>query len=107
DALVDGEAGTAEFGDFVGAGGVGVPVDVLGDTADVVAERAAGFVEFAGEPEDVVLVEDAPDGGEGVVEVEVEAADFAAGGGTVGRPCPSCVPQLRGWVIAVGVTGPP
>jgi hypothetical protein len=26
------------------------------------AERAAGFVVFAGEPEDVVLVEDAPDG---------------------------------------------
>jgi hypothetical protein len=30
---------------------------------------------FAGEPEYVVLVENAPDGGEGVVEAEVEAAD--------------------------------
>jgi hypothetical protein len=30
----------------------------------VVAEGAVGFVVFAGEPEDVVVVEDAPDGGE-------------------------------------------
>ena len=90
DAFVDGEAGAAEFGDLVGAGGVGVPVDVLGDAADVVAERAAGFVVFAGEPEDVVVVENSPDGGERVVEAEIEAANFAAGGGTVGRPCLSC-----------------
>ena len=90
DALVDREAGAAEFGDLVGAGGVGVPVDVALDVADVVAEGAAGFVVFAGEPEDVVLVEDAPDGGEGVVEAEIQSSDLAAGGGTVGRPCPSC-----------------
>jgi hypothetical protein len=38
----------------------------------VVTERAVGFVVFAGEPGDVVLVEDAPDGGEGA---EVKAAE--------------------------------
>ncbi len=78
DAFVDREAGAAEFGDLVGAGGVGVPVDVARDARDVVTEGAVGFVVFAGEPEDVVVVEDAPDGGEGVVEAEVETADPAA-----------------------------
>ena len=33
---------------------------------------------FADEPEDAVAVEDAPNGGEGVAEAEVEAADFAS-----------------------------
>jgi hypothetical protein len=70
DALVDREAGAAEFGDLVGAGGVGVPVDVARDARDVVTERAVGFVVFAGEPENVALVEGASDGGEGVVEAE-------------------------------------
>ena len=44
----------------------------------MVTEGAVGFVVFAGEPEDVVVVEDAPDAGEGVVEAEVEAADSAS-----------------------------
>ena len=56
----------------------------------MLVQRRLAQVAFAAEPEDVVAVEDAPDGGEGVVEAEVEAAEFAAGGGTVGRPCLSC-----------------
>ena len=47
----------------------------------MVAERALVFVVLAGDPEDVVAVEDAPDGGEGVAEAEVKAVDFFAGEG--------------------------
>jgi hypothetical protein len=39
DAFVDREAGAAEFGDLVGAGGVGVPVDVARDARDVVSAQ--------------------------------------------------------------------
>ena len=52
-------------------------VDLARDLFDVVAERAHVFVVFAGEPEDAVAVENAPDGGEGVAEAEVDAADVA------------------------------
>ena len=41
-------------------------------------------VVLAGQPEDVVAVEDAPDGGEGVADAEVEAEDGGAGGGRAG-----------------------
>jgi hypothetical protein len=37
----------------------------------------AGIV-LVQKPEDVVFVEDAPDGGEGIAIAEVDAADFAA-----------------------------
>src|SRR5262249_19351652 len=80
DALVDPEVGDLEFGDVARLGGVGVPNHVAGDLLDVVAERALVLVVFAGDPEDVVAVEDAPDGGEGVAEAEVEAAVLLAGG---------------------------
>ena len=82
-ALADLEAGAAQFGPLVGAGGVGVPDDVA--RAGAAAWWLSGCsrpVVLAGQPEDVVAVEDAPDGGEGVAEAEVDAADAGAGWAT-------------------------
>jgi hypothetical protein len=73
------EAGVAELGDFVGAGGVGEPADVFGDELGVVAQGLLALVVFAEKPEDVVAIDEAPDSGEGVAETEVEAADKPAG----------------------------
>lgn len=77
-AFADGEAGAAEFVDLAGTGGVGVPADVSGQVLDVVAQRFVAAIVFAGKPEDVVAIDDAPDGGEGIAEAEVDAADGTA-----------------------------
>jgi len=46
----------------------------------VIVERLLAGVVFAEQPQDAVAVVDAPEGGEGVAEAEVDAADARAGG---------------------------
>jgi len=74
--LADGEAGGAEFEDLAGALRVGVPGDAFGEMVQVVAEGLFAAVVFAGDPEDVVAIDDTPDGGEGIADAKVHAADF-------------------------------
>ncbi len=74
-AVADAETGAAELGAFVGAGGVGVPFDVARQMAGVVAEWLLAAVMLAGDPENALGIEVAPDGGEGIAEAEVDATE--------------------------------
>src|SRR5262249_46646838 len=49
------------------------------EDAGVLGERGLAEVALVADPEDVVAIEDAPEGGEGVAPAEVEAADEPAG----------------------------
>jgi hypothetical protein len=46
----------------------------------MIAQRLLTTVVFAGQPEDVVAIEDSPDGGKGVAVAKIDAADFFAAG---------------------------
>src|SRR5207248_2565794 len=75
-ALADGEAGAVEFVDVGGAGGVGVPSDVTGNLPDMVGQGPFVFVVLAGQPQNIVAIQHAPDRGERVAESPVHAADL-------------------------------
>ena len=74
DPAPDGHASQTQLGDFVGTVRVGIPHDAARQLAGVDADGLLADIVFVGEPKDAVVVEAAPDGGEGVAVAEVDAA---------------------------------